>query len=88
MIFLSKIDDIYRMQLIGACCREHRKNVLNLTLEQFQEKTGINFKTISNFENGRSGNLYYMFYYINLTNETEKITFMRKILSIVNEVLK
>lgn len=85
---MSKIDDIYRMQLIGACCREHRKNVLNLTLEQFQEKTGINFKTISNFENGRSGNLYYMFYYINLTNETEKITFMRKILSIVNEVLK
>ena len=87
MIFLSKIDDIYRMQLIGACCRYQRENVLNLTLEQFQEQTGINFKTISNFENGRSGNLYYMFYYINLTNESEKIDFMRKILSIVKEVL-
>lgn len=84
---MSKIEDIYRMQLIGACCRDQRKNVLNLTLEQFQEKTGINFKTISNFENGRSGNLYYMFYYINLTNEPEKIDFMRKILSIVKEVL-
>ena len=88
MIFLSKIDDIYRMKLIGACCRDHRKYVLNLTLEQFQEKTGINFKTISNFENGRSGNVYYMFYYINLTNESEKIDFMLKILNIVKKVLK
>ena len=85
---MSKIDDIYRMQLIGACCREHRKDVLKLTLKEFQDKTGIPLKTVSNFECGRSGNLYYMFYYINLTNESEKIDFMRKILNIVNEVLK
>lgn len=85
---MSKIDNIYRMHLIGACCRDQRKNVLKLTLEQFQEKTGINFKTISNFENGRSGNVYYMFYYINLTNENEKIDFMRKLLNIVKEVIK
>ena len=85
---MSKIDDIYRMQLIGACCREHRKDVLKLTLKEFQDKTGIPLKTVSNFECGRSGNLFYMFYYINLTNESEKIDFMRKILNIVKEMLK
>lgn len=85
---MSKIDDIYRMQLIGACCREHRKDVLKITLKEFQDKTGIPLKTVSNFECGRSGNLYYMFYYINLTNESEKIDFMRKIVNIVKEVLK
>ena len=84
---MSKIDDIYRMQLIGGCCREHRKDVLKLTLKEFQDKTGIPLKTVSNFECGRSGNLYYMFYYINLTNESEKIDFMRKIINIVKEVL-
>lgn len=85
---MNKVDEIYRMKLIGACCREHRTNVLGLTLQQFQEKTGVNFKTVSNFENGRSGNDYYMFYYINLTDETKKVDFMRELSSIVKGVIR
>ena len=86
---MSKIDDIYRMQLIGACCREHRKDVLKLTLKEFQDKTGIPLKTVSNFECGRSGNLYYMFSYIKLTRGTnQKTDFLRKLSSVVSEVLK
>lgn len=89
VIFLSKVDDIYRVHLIGACCRDHRKTVLHLTLEQFQEQTGIKLKTISNFENGRSGNVYYMFYYINLTNNSDdKIKLMNKLLRVAKEVFK
>ena len=85
---MSKIDDIYRMQLIGGCCREHRKDVLKLTLKEFQDKTGIPLKTVSNFECGRSGNLYYMFYYINLTQGTnQKTDFLRKIVSVIGGVL-
>lgn len=83
---MSEIDKIFRMKLIGACCREHRINVLGLTLKQFQEKTGINLKTISNFENGRSGNVYYMFYYINLTDDSEKVDLILDIANIMKEV--
>ena len=84
---MSKVQDIRRIQLIGACCREQRKNVLGLTLDQFEEKTGIKLKTASNFENGRSGKIQYMFDYISLTEETKRIDFMRKLLSIMEEVL-
>lgn len=83
---MSKIDKIFRMKLIGACCREHRIKVLGLTLEQFQEKTGIKLKTISNFENGRSGNVYYMFYYINLTDDNKKADLILDIANIMKEV--
>lgn len=84
---MSEIDKIFIMKLIGACCREHRIKVLGLTLQQFQEKTGIKLKTISNFENGRSGNLYYMFYYINLTDDSEKVDLILDIANIMKEVV-
>lgn len=84
---MSEIDKIFRMKLIGACCREHRIKVLGLTLQQFQEKTGIKLKTISNFENGRSGNVYYMVYYINLTDDSEKVDLILDIANIMKEVV-
>lgn len=83
---MNEIDKILRMKLIGACCREHRIKVLGLTLQQFQDKTGIKLKTISNFENGRSGNAYYMFYYINLTDDNKKADLILDIANIMKEV--
>jgi hypothetical protein len=48
---------------VGEYCKNFRINELNLTLVDFSFFTNTNFKTIWAFENGRSNNIKYLFYY-------------------------
>lgn len=45
-------------------CKRFRIEQAELTLKQIHEKTGVNIKTLSGFENGRSSNLFMINHYI------------------------
>ena len=53
---------------VGAYCRSYRKQC-GYTLQQFADKYGANYKTVSGFENGRSSSMYYVFMYMKLTDD-------------------
>ena len=51
-------------KLVGNYCRYFRKHKLCLTLEEFSDLYGINYKSLSGFENGRSSNYFYIVLFI------------------------
>ena len=61
-----------KLYIIGNYCKTFRTDVLKMTLQQFESKTGIKVKTISSFENGKSTNVLHILKYLDLcpTNET------------------
>ena len=50
--------------LVGSECRKIRKQMLKMNLNTFSRLTNINLKTLSNFENGRSSNLFILYIYL------------------------
>lgn len=66
--------------ILGDECRRSRIFGLEKTLKELSNKTGINLKTLSGFENGRSSNFYLFYVYFTLQNEEYKITFLKNIL--------
>lgn len=57
---------------IQKICKLYREQVLRLTLSQMSDKTGVNLKTLSAFENGRSNNLNHIkIYYVCSTEEQQ-----------------
>lgn len=51
-------------KIIGNECRNFRYNSMRLNLVELSEKTQIPFKTLSNFENGRSSNVHLFYIYL------------------------
>lgn len=49
---------------VSNFCKNFRTEKAKLTLRQIHEKTGVNIKTLSGFENGRSSNLFMINHYI------------------------
>ena len=49
---------------LSSYCKNFRLEKAELTLKQIHEKTGVNIKTLSGFENGRTSNLFMLNYYI------------------------
>ena len=49
---------------LSTYCKNFRTKKAKLTLSQIHEKTGVNIKTLSGFENGRSSNLFMINHYI------------------------
>ena len=49
---------------ISDYCKNFRTKKAKLTLRQIHETTGVNIKTLSGFENGRSSNLFMINHYI------------------------
>lgn len=49
---------------LSEYCKKFRIEKAELTLKQIHEKTGVNIKTLSGFENGRSSNLFMLNHYI------------------------
>lgn len=45
-------------------CKNFRENILQMTLQDMSNQTGVNLKTISAFENGRSNNLNHIYLYV------------------------
>ena len=48
---------------VSNFCKNFRTKKAKLTLRQIHEKTGVNIKTLSGFENGRSSNMFMLNHY-------------------------
>lgn len=70
---------IYSINEVGNFCKFFRKNILNMTLKEFSEKTEIKVSTISAFENGRSNNLEHLNNYLKLSNPEQEQFFRNNI---------
>lgn len=66
---------------IQKFCREFRINELDLTLDQMGTLTGVNLKTISAFENGRSNNSNHIYLYSESCITPEQLTAFKNGLS-------
>ena len=64
---------------IGQFCKMYRTHILNLTLEEMSNKTGVKVPTISSFENGRSTNAKHIQMYYNLSTDVQKEFFKKNI---------
>ena len=49
---------------VSTYCKNFRTKKAKITLRQIHEITGVNIKTLSGFENGRSSNLFMINHYI------------------------
>ena len=57
---------------INEFCKLFRMNILNLSLKEVSEITGLKLSTLSSFENGRSNNLKYIKIYYDLGNDEQR----------------
>lgn len=69
---------------VGKFCKEHREEVLNLTLKELSYETDINYKTLYSFETGLSSNLYIFFVYYNRSPKPEM--FLNELLETVGDL--
>lgn len=65
-----------RVLEISEFCKGFRRQILNLTLQEMEEKTGVKFSTLSAFENGRSKNLSHVLKYVEVADEDQKAFFI------------
>lgn len=49
---------------ISSLCAYFRKKVIRITLHEMSIKSGIHVSTLSNFEQGRSSNLKFIYIYL------------------------
>ena len=63
---------IYDINDVGKFCKYFRTELLNLTLEELSEKTGVKKTTLSSFENGRSTNYTHIIKYYNCGTDEQK----------------
>lgn len=68
---------------VGQYCREFRINELKLSLKEFSEITGLNYKNVNAFEYGRANNIQYLFYYYRLCNDSLKYKFANGLFEIL-----
>lgn len=60
---------------INRFCKQFREEILKITLQEMENKTGINLKTLSAFEHGRSTNINHLNSYYKICDEDQKIIF-------------
>lgn len=66
------------MKHVQEFCRTFRTEYLKLTLEEVHLKFGVNVKTLSAFENGRSTNINHLnTYYLLCENVDQRSAFIR-----------
>ena len=68
---------------VSICCRKYRKEVMKLTLNEMSEMTGVNLKTLSAFETGRSKNLSLIIDYVKICGDENKQEFMKELSAII-----
>ena len=69
---------------VGRFCKDHRETVLNLSLQELSDDSGINYKTLYSFESGLSSNLYIFFLYYNRSPKPEM--FLNELLKTVGDL--
>lgn len=70
----------YVSKVIGTESRQARLQCLSYTLKEMSDTTGINLKTLSGFEHGRSSNLYIFYVYYSLLSIDDRLILLNKIL--------
>lgn len=68
---------------VQTYCKQYREQTLKMTLEQMQELTGVNAKTISGFENGNSNNVNLFKLYYKIGNAFDTYKFHENILRVL-----
>ena len=68
---------------VQTYCKQYREQTLKMTLEQMQELTGVNAKTISGFENGNSNNINLFKLYYKIGNAFNTYKFHENILRVL-----
>lgn len=71
------------MYLIGNVCREHRQENLKYTLKELSSLSGVNIKTLSAFENGRSTNINILLIYVRYTKANERLDLIKTICEVL-----
>ena len=66
-----------KVKLIGMYCKMYRKNELKLSLKEFCEKTGGNYKNVSAFERGLANNIQYLDLYYTQVPHNKKSDFAK-----------
>lgn len=60
---------------INKFCKNFREEVLKITLKEMEIKTGVNLKTLSAFEHGRSTNINHLISYYEICDDEQKLIF-------------
>lgn len=68
---------------VGAYCKDFRLNILKLTLTEFSNLTGLNFKNVSAFERGKANSIEYLYHYYNMCGEGLKKEFSKGLFNIL-----
>lgn len=63
---------------IQKFCKSFRRSTLHMTLKEVSEVTGINFRTISSFENGNSNNINHLYTYVVSCETPEQLAIFNK----------
>lgn len=67
------------IDFISGYCREFRIDTLQITLVTMCEQTNTNVKTLSAFEHGRSKNIDHFLKYLEVSNQEQKVAFLKGI---------
>lgn len=59
---------------LGKYCKDQRAHVVRISLEEMEKRIGIKSRTLSNFENGRSGNVAFLSAYLQICETREEKT--------------
>jgi len=70
---------------VAQICKNFRQNVVKVSLLEMELQTGVNYKTISAFENGRTNNMNHLFKYFILVTEAKEL---EELVNEINEVMK
>lgn len=68
---------------VAQTCRNHRRNVLQLSLKEMGMITGTYYKTLSAFEMGRSTNINHLVKYVQLGTNDERENLINEIATIL-----
>ena len=64
---------------VGKFCKMFRMFILDLTLDEMSQKTGVKIPTLSSFENGRSSNSNHINLYYDISTDEQKTYFRENI---------
>lgn len=59
---------------LGKYCKDYRAHVVRISLKEMEKRIGIKSRTLSNFENGRSGNVAFLSAYLQICGTREDKT--------------
>jgi hypothetical protein len=72
-----------KLKMIADKCKQHRREVVNISLKEMGMETNTYFKTLSAFENGRSTNINHFIKYVEISDISQR----KKLIFEISEIL-